>query len=341
MRFLKKNQAQLDKKHPDGKFYGQFGRCHIRTENSSAQCYSYAMKSLIYKIKESNRAEELMIIPIFYVRNVFLKDKKFVEESIDDFWGHNEAVYLVKVPDDAVISNEFKDQTEFILVNNLKLNKDQIPKDPYRKESEKKRIPSVRFSAEVEMGINYYKFDELNTQLASSGIGEFKPGVINIGGIFSVFSPYGFYYGVQFGIGLTQRATADSLSLKLNSYQVLVNIGTSILNTNWFSFNPTIGLGGGNLILKEERLIPDPNSLNLFSENNKNYTVYKNPSFLIDIKAELKFNIKIFSLSLKGGYLFDVTNKHWKNPNLLTNSPKTAMMGWHFKCGLGINLKVY
>jgi hypothetical protein len=332
---------KLDENHPNSKFYGQFGRCHIRTDNSSAQCYSYAMKSLIYKINESSQSDQLLIIPIFYVRNVFLKDKKYIEKSTENFWGTKEAVYLVKIPEKIEISSEFKEKTEFVFINNLKLTKDQIPNDPYRKGNEKKKIPSLRFSSEVEMGIQYYDFGNLNNYLASNGLSGFKSPIVTIGGIFSVFSPYGFYYGMQFGIGLSQRVNNDSTSLKLNSYNVMVNIGTSILNTSWFSFNPMIGIGGGNFSLKETKTINDPNSLNLFSENNQNYTIYKNPSFLIDIKGEIKFNIKIFSISIKGGYLFDVTNKHWKNPNILPNSPKTAMMGWHIKGGLGINLKVY
>ena len=93
--------------------------------------------------------------------------------------------------------------------------------------------------------------------------------------------------------------------------------------------------------MKEKRIIPDPNSQNLFSENNTNYTINKNPAFLLDIKGEFKFNIKLFSISLRSGYLFDVTNKRWKNPSILVNSPKTSMMGWHIQAGLGINLKVY
>lgn len=339
--YMYKSLKSLDKKYPEGKFYGQFGRCHIRTGNSGAQCYSYAMKSLIYKIKESERSDKLMIIPIFYVRNVFLKEKKFIENIYENFWGQEEAVYLAKVPEKEVVSEEFKDQTEFIIINNLKLTKDQIPKDPYRSENEKKKIPSLRFSTEVEIGMNYYNFDELNNMLETQGLGKFKSSIVSIGGIFSVFSPYGFYYGMQFGIGISQRVSNDSVALKLNSYNVMFNIGTSLLNTSWFSFNPIIGLGGGNFSLKEERIIPDPNSANLFSENNTNYTIYKNPSFLIDIKGEVKFNIKFFSLSFRGGYLFDVTNKRWKNPGILENSPKTAMMGWHFRGGLGINLKVY
>ncbi|MCB0478935.1 MAG: hypothetical protein KDC84_12260 [Crocinitomicaceae bacterium] len=331
----------LDTQFPDSKFYGQFGRCHIRTDNSSAQCYSYAMKSLIYKINESDKSDQLMIIPIFYVRNLFLKDKKFIENIIDDFWGTDEAVYLVKVPKDVKISNEFKDKTDFILINNLKLTKDQFAKDPYRTENQKKKIPSLRFSSEVEMGISFFNFTDLNSSLSAKGLPGFKSQIPTIGGIFSVFSPYGFYYGMEFAIGLSQRVNNDSTTLKLNSYNIIVNIGTSLLNTSWFSFNPSIGIGGGNFSLKEQKIISDPNSANLFSENYTNYTIYKNPSLLLDFKGELKFNIKIFSISFRGGYLLDVTNKRWKNPELLTNSPKTAMMGWHVRAGLGINLKVY
>lgn len=332
---------KLDEKFPHGKFFGQFGRCHIRTDNSSAQCYSYAMKSLIYRINESDQSDKLMIIPIFYVRNVFLKDKKFIESNIDNFWGNEENVYLVQVPKDIRISNEFKDKTEFILINNLKLTKDQFAKDPYRKENQKKKIPSLRFSSEVEMGISFFNFSNLNSYLSSNGLQTFKQEIPTIGGIFSVFSPYGFYYGMEFSIGFSQRVNTDSVGLKLNAYNVMANIGISLLNTPWFSFNPSIGIGGGNFSLKEERIIPAPNSGNLFSEQNKNYTIYKNPSFLLDFKGEIKFNIKIFSISFRGGYLLDLTNKRWKNPGILPDSPKTAMAGWHIKGGLGINLKVY
>ncbi len=331
----------LEKEFPDSKFYGQFGRCHIRTDNSSAQCYSYAMKSMICKIGEAKGPDKVMIIPIFYVRNLFLKDKKFVEKNMENFWGLDEAVYIVKLEEKIKISNEFNEKTGFILVNSLRLTKDQIPKDPYRSESQKKKIPSLRFSAEVDMGVSFFNLSELNTFINNQGMSSFNSSIPTIGGIFSVFSPYGIYYGMEFGIGLSQRVNNDSVALKLTNYRILVNIGTSILNTSWFSFNPSIGIGGGNFSLKEQRIIPDPNSQNLFSENNTNYTIHKNPSFLIDIKGELKFNIKIFSLSLRGGYLFDVTNKRWRNPNILSNSPKTAMMGWHAQAGLGINLKVY
>lgn len=339
--FMYNSFKQLEKEYPQGKFYGQFGRCHIRTENSKAHCYSYAMKSLVYRIKEQSRAQNIMVIPIFYVRNVFLKEKKYIENSITNFWGLKEAVFLVKVPPQTNLSEEFISEIEFAFINNLKLSKDQLPADPYRKEREKKKIPSLRFSAEVDMGISHYNFGDLNSYLAQRNIAGFKNHVISVGGIASVYSPYGFYYGLQFQIGLTQRTNTDSVSLKLNSYNILVNIGTSLLNTKWFSFNPSIGIGGGNFKLSETRIIPDQNSMNLLSENNQNYTVYKNPSFLIDIKGEIKFNIKMFSISFRGGYLFDVTNKHWKNPNILPNSPNTAMMGWHIKGGLGINLKVY
>lgn len=331
----------LDQKYPEAKFYGQFGRCHIRTDNSSAQCYSYAMKSMIYKISEAKGGSNLMIIPIFYVRNVFLKDKKFIEKNIDNFWGLNEAVYLVKVPEDVAISNEFNGQTNFIFINNLRLTKDQMPNDPYRSENQKKKIPSLRFSAEVEMGMTFFNFTELNDHLSNQGLGSFRNNVPTIGGIFSVYSPYGIYYGMEFGIGVNQRLSSDSVFVKMTNYRILFNIGTSLLNTSWFSFNPSIGIGGGNFSLKEERIIPDPNSQNLFSENNTNYTINKNPAFLLDIKGEFKFNIKLFSISLRGGYLFDVTNKRWKNPSILVNSPKTSMMGWHVLAGLGINLKVY
>lgn len=331
----------LDKEYPNSKFYGQFGVCHIRTDNASSHCYSYAMKSLIYKINENDFKDELMILPIFYVRNVFLKDKKYLESSLNNFWGMDESVFLMKVPQDVQISNEFKSESKFIFVNNLKLTKDQITTDPYRTEREKKKIPTLRFSSEVEMGISYFKYNELNSFMNLKGLSGFKNPTVTVGGSFSVFSPYGFYYGMQFAIGLSQSAETDSVSVKLSNYNVLVNIGTSILNTSWFSFNPTIGIGGGNFSLKETRTIPDPNSMNLFSENNQNYTIYKNPNFLIDLKTEFKFNVNIFSFSIKGGYLFDVTNKHWRSTDILPNSPKTAMMGWHVKAGLGINLKVY
>ena len=51
-RFMKDEFERVYRKNPDGKFYGQFGRCHTQKDGNAKRCYDYYMNSIANRIND-------------------------------------------------------------------------------------------------------------------------------------------------------------------------------------------------------------------------------------------------------------------------------------------------
>lgn len=332
------NRFREEKNTHGGKFFGQFGRCHsglsIQEETS---CNWFYYRSLANRIKNwhiDDRPLKVFTTGILYKNDKYdIKGWEGVEEIVDTIFNKMDknrvAFYYFK--SNPVLDEKLSPLFDLILLNTYGQDKNYpgvVPSPinfPYDTLAQRQylqfNVGEQRYDLNGLKGIielnNYSKVTTLgiSSHTAIDGTG------VNIN-----------YYSV---ISQNQKYS-DSLSVKLSGYGISSNVSFSIFkNKRFIDLEPHIGYGFARLKLQFSEKFTDKTQID--TRLVKSVSDYKNPALILDIGSTLRFNVKLLSFGVFGGYQWDASDSKWKAGEDFIEGLETALSGGYLRYFIGLN----
>lgn len=346
-KFLYNRFTKLYEFYPDGSFFGQFGRCHIMTDENDPNCAYEAFRSLAKRINENTASplnNKVLPLPIYYLNtnyrysDVHITEKLVKELKLKDY----EGVTLIEIVRDSTYFKDFPKGFSHILVNTF-------PAD------ETSRIIS---SDSGEITENYSK--EYNSFDFLGHYGQFAND--NFKSFLQTYqSGFSDYFG--FGIASTSYGkgqpfasvrllfydtpslqSGDSLAYKLTGFESTIWIGYSPLagRAGAFSLFGGFGYTGWRLretITRETSPVISDTYFHEGASTEQRTNIYRNPAFVLDLGTDIRIRMGFMYLTFSGVYRFDMSSEQWKlKGKRLESSPGKNNGGLIFQAGIGISI---
>lgn len=336
-RIIYSNISKLMKADSNAKFYGQFGRCHINKEQSGIECGVYAFNSVVNRLNTGIAKNKVMSIAIFYKKNYY--NSKYYRSGADfakydldyiDFskyakFNCSDSTKIFKVKQsDSVLKNKFN----FIVMNDVCDTKNSTKSKLNNKYDRLEWIVSLDF----DKTYHFYNLASLNQGIFSNDSIKFKSPMISFGGGISVTN-FGTYFSFNYKQIQSQKIGFNKLSYTISGSQFGFNFGGDIPVTHYFHLMPHFSYTYQSLKFEMESDTLDVKFPFVPSANDN--VIHRNNSFSIGVGLQAKFAVtRFFGLNAGALYLFDPSNKHWRNSGKLDRqSPKTSLS--HIQIGFG------
>lgn len=336
-RHLAKRTLEVFENDSSAKFFGQFGKCHIRTKVYEAGCYAFDVKSFFQRIaeKDSTWRKNMLNIPLLYNQNgdysldqdyKALKSLKGVIQDSSFYLYENERGVLQY--DDGV-----EKEAKYAIVIS-KRNSSYF--DGNRSTYEPRKNPYRDYEEYMGFGLDF----EYNNYLPNNVNQDFGQNIFQnpqqaIVARLQTFMNYGdFIMGAS--VSIPQKINQDSLQLNFTNYRVFMGGGVSSIYRKRFTLYHNINLFAGSAKIVEEVTLADPNSSIQTWSDEKISTKYRNPYIGFELNTGMKLKFEPISIDIEGGYRLDVSNLKWRNSGIINSSAPTSFSGWYIKAGFTI-----
>lgn len=329
-RFMLDQFERLTKRYDQAKFYGQFGRCHLHSDQKAKTCYSYDMSSIAKRIGELDDPfykDKVLAIPVLYQTAGNRERSMIATLNLDYRFEEENKVYLIDIGylngDNPLVG--FSNSLPYMIVNTYEAAGFDV---------------EYQFTSGIEefhlggaIGQRYFnKLNTLNFELNQLGASSFSYP--------NTFYEFAFDYydlgfsGMHFGYSFSPEVSnGDRFTMKHS----LFSIGSSYATGNkWILGAIGNNLRFGNVTLKESKVATVPN---LIQVDNENITAYTNDIFYIEPYAEVRLTLPVISLNAKAGYAFDVSGKYWKIDEKVKDFTKTSFSSPFFMVGISLHSK--
>lgn len=329
-RFMVEEFERIYRQYPNGKFYGQFGRCHLHKQQHANRCYDYYMNSIANRINEidSSLTNQVLVIPIFYQNSREFDSDVIKSLELDEKFTTGTDAYIIdlayKKGDHSIVG--FYNRLPFVIICNSRGEQYSETDDYWENSLEE-------FHAGVYITYNNFRgMSKLNSILTSRGFGTFNPewngysfavDYIDMGEMATHFA-YDYYPEISNGDRFTMHGYSISSG---SSYPV----GNKFVMA---AFGLDFGYGRMNLIEEQQNIVP-----NLIQMNGKNIVRYKNDFFTLDPNLELRLTLPLISFNIRSGYAYDISGKYWKLDGKVKDFTKTSFSSFYAQLGISLNIK--
>jgi len=350
-RYMYNNFLKLVEQNPEGKFFGQFGRCHTSLNQTDENCDVTFFNSLAGKINNSPNPYlkgKVFIAAGFYPHAEMNATSTISKAGFASFLNKMEkqaydtSITLFLVEKDSVHYGDLYKHYNFIFFNNNSLANDRALKV---EKGRKKHKGFFGRSLDKDMftGISgEYQLAGVKTAALKPFFNTFgltppvSPIVMN-GLSFVVFNDYSgnyssFHYGKMAGLKYT---LSDTTGFSFNYSSVSFKYGSDLFPHNpLLNVIPCLGLTYSQYHIS----YTNSKSPSLFqSEKTGGDISYKNPAMLADVSLRVSTHFYMLGLSAWGGYQFDVSGQKWRRDgSYSTIAPKTSLGGWYAGAGVGL-----
>ena len=335
-RKIYENITALLQQYPEGKFYGQFGRCHTEFD-VDYNCKWYNVNSTALRLNEGSAKGKTLNIGIFYnsERNRLSSYENFEAELLKHMPSQcSNTTSLIKVPStDTALIKHFP----LILYNNPcnKSKSNRHDNDAYEED-----IFEWATLLDFGYGQSYYNFDQLNRgmQLGNNG---FKSLVQSIT-LGYTYTDFGNYNMGRYDQHINQKININNLHYTLSGFDLMEGFG----------YQPHIGNRAaigfyGILAYSRMVLLVEDDSAQLVSVTG--FSPIKKYQFTNDaISAGVGIDVRValshtFGFFARGRYLFDLSKRYWNISSggygvMDPNSPQQSHTNANLQVGFSINL---
>jgi hypothetical protein len=311
------------------KFYGQFGRAHISKNRTSLEKYgSYNFASLVSKINSSTKSylkNKVMSIGIYYINrqdNPYLSidhetDLARVFKSMK-----GDKIALENVKDHPDLDSVIKKNHQFVIVHNKSIKK------------EENSYSSGLFKSGIDFSYGWHDMDlgNINSYFGTN----FSSFPLNYWGFsFYAYGQQDVYVDYTFNFYNTLgNEINDTINTSLSGWNGFFNMGYNLTNNQIIDVIPVFGFGYQNMRME----IEEENLQGYTGTEGVTYSI-NNPAFVLNGRLDVR--VRLFQgmgLSLKGGYLLDVSKEDWKyNGDRVNANNKFSGLYWSAGITLGSN----
>jgi len=337
-------------KNCDGKFFGQFGRCHTaKSTQEQNSCNWYHFKSLANRIEES---PELKLKNKVMTTGILYKSDVYEDEAWADMDGHIDSLFdlmvddrilLYNLPKDSLLSKKLEGYFDFVLINTTKASSN-YPNTNLEDLNMTGGVSKSKFL--FSAGLLNIDLAELNDLLVEYE-DPFDNGLIIIGA--EIVTTNKNVDWIKSNLTVTwivpQKRVYDNLTLQR---EINMKLSGIFLN-NFTAFNltnkidaidimPGIGLGISRLKLKVDETSGGPIRFRHGFIGDRKTSEYANPALTFTLGGEVDLNLGPLTIGGTGGYQYDLSKKRWLTDKiLLDNGPETSLRGWYAQFHIGFN----
>ncbi|MEX1191440.1 MAG: hypothetical protein WEA99_05655 [Brumimicrobium sp.] len=330
-RHLEKNITSILKSDSTAKIAGQFGRCHVRTDQYNDDCYSFSMNSMIERMeKDSTLKGKILAIPIFYNQNTEIKvNKKVSDKKLNDLikrhklyvYNSNDSLFKIKgVKNDSgvVLINSY---WSFMSMDDI-LEKNNVDN---KQQAKRKKRPEEHFY----LTSNYMQFqNNINQDL---GVNLLPEDYIFYGIGFENIDDKGWQQSFSFNTIRPINKSTDSVDFRYTNWYVRSNIGYNIIYRKHFDLFANYNMTFGFAKVKEDRGFVESE----YTYDSKQIvSKYRNPYFNFGLETGVRLKFGSFGMFALGGYHYDVTNPKWRLNTIIPHSRGLRFSTWYLKAGI-------
>jgi hypothetical protein len=315
-----------------GKFYGQFGRCHLHKDAGAKKCYDHYMNSIANRIQEIDQSldNKVLVIPVYYSTGLLKFDKEIIESlELSDTLLLPGTAHLIDLAykDGNHAIDGFYSTLPFVIVSNVK-------DEPFEELGFEWNEEIFEIHGSAYYGYRYFNgIRRLNSALSAVGANDFT----------NKFIAYDFaldMYEIG-GVGMRAHFTyipeinnGDRFDLKGWRF----GLGQYITAGNkWFTSAFGLDYTYGQMSLTE---LLDNSAPNLIQSNGQNLIIYQNDVFSLDPNIEFRLTLPVVSFNLKAGYELDVSGKRWRLDGKMNDFTKTSFSAPYIQAGISLNFKM-
>lgn len=327
-RYMSDEFERVYKNDPTGKFYGQFGRCHLHKDQKARYCYDYYMNSIANRINDINPDlnNRVLVIPILYANSKRM-DKEMIENmGFEERYLNTDESYIIDLAylEGNHVIDGFYHDLPFVILSNAKADEDNYY-------DWGNRIEEIHLGAWI--GNSYFnKISSLNFALADIGANSFDARMLTYGlsADYMILRESGQSFSFVY-----YPAISNGDRFQLSGFNVTFG-GSYPVGNKYFLAAFGLDLGYGQMKLLEEQIGGDPNLIQI---DNKNISVYRNDIFTIDPNVQFRLTLPVISLNAKAGYAFDASGKYWKLDGKAKDFTKTSFTAPYVMVGASLNFK--
>jgi len=318
------------KNNPNGKFYGQFGRCHLHSRKAAKRCYSHDMQSIASRINmqsDSTIYGKVLTIPVYYNKAKAF-DKKVIDDlDLDDSFFEEDQVSIIDLDyldnDESIIG--FENDLKYVIVSNA---------------SKELQTNDYNFNYtlnEYHLGVSYgnrffRRLSNLNFALKNNNITGFTNKFTNYNIAFDYIGMNEMAYHLSYSF-MPRVSNGDRFDLRGSSFSYG---GGYPMGNKYFVAIVGVNYTYGQMYLIENN---DGTVPNLMQSEGNNITVYRNDVFSIDPNLDVRITLPIISFNAKVGYSWDVSGKYWKLDGKMKDFTKTSFNSTYIQVGVSLNYK--
>lgn len=329
-RYMCDEFERIYREDPSGKFYGQFGRCHLHKDKTSRNCYDYYINSVASRITEIDKSLEhaVLVIPIFYTKNRQMDGEIIAGLDLEPQFKEEGTAFIIdmeyKGGNHSITG--FFDKLPFVIICNME-------PDGYEDTYFTWDIPLEEFHLGAYYGYRYQNaMRKLNSALVDFGSAGFTNKFVAYTFFFDYLTMNDFGGGASFTY---MPPVSNNDGFEMNGYQVSVSSFYPFGNRFIMGF---VGYDWayGRMILTEQT---DNTIPNLIQANGQNVNIYRNDMFLVDPNIGFRLTMPVLSFNFKAGYGFDISGKYWKLDGKMKDFAKTSFSAPYIQAGLSLNIK--
>ena len=326
--YLYEQFLKVYKKHPEEKFFGQFGRCHtpFRMQEEWCKCYDfYSLAARINKSPQQRLKDKVLSTGVYYPKSYY----EFADNTQEAFryLSNNAAgkgLTLFDVSANSAVSKEFSDKFQYIIINKNQMTEEQVVPVDYAASDAFEYNPTGHFNG--EFGYLLFDFASLDKQFDFTTGENFKE-QLPFFGVGLAITTNNYYYSYNYsGIPESKTKVNDTTMFKMSGYRISVTAGGDLIKSPYVDIAPGMGVGISELKLTFENDNPVPEDGFEWANINK----YTNPGFVLDFLLLAGLNLGSVGIGAKGGYQWDISNKKWRaNTKIIDTSPETPLSAFY------------
>lgn len=332
------NISLLMKQYPEGKFYGQFGRCHtgFGTDNT---CNWYKLNSTAIRLNEGIAKGKTLSIGLFY--NV---DKKSVFENsqIDE---ELKSYLLTECSGTSILTKVASSDTflikqfPYILYNNP-CGKGKSSSNKSISNNSVEDVFEWATLLDFGYGQSKYNFGRINQNMKLPGKG-FNNLVESISLGYS-YSDFGNYNVGRLDVHITQKSILNNTHFTLSGYNIMEGYGycPHISNRFTIAFYGLLAYNRMTLLIEDDSVTQS--AVVGFSPIKRHK--FRNDAISVGAGIDFRFAItQTFSLFARSRYLIDLSKRYWNNTSggygmIDANSPPFSHSNANVQVGFSINV---
>lgn len=329
-RFMCDEFERIYRIDPTGKYYGQFGRCHIQKDKTSRNCYDYYMNSIAARISEIDKSlyDKVLVIPIFYSKQKNMDGETIEDLNMEGQFLEDGTSYIIDLSyrnGQHQVSGFYKSLPYFIICNEAA--------DGYEDTYFVWDIPLEEYHIGAYYGHYFFnKLDKLDNALESFG----SVGFTNKFLAYTFVFDYIFMNNSGTRVSYTHIPSVSNFDgFQMDGYLFSWG-GYMPLGNRWLVASLGYDMAYGRMLLTEETQNTVPN---LIQQNGMNVNIYRNDVFLFDPNVEFRITLPLVSLNLKAGYAFDISSKYWKLDGKMKDFTKTSFTAPYLQAGVSLHIK--
>lgn len=316
------------------KITGQFGRCHIRTEEYDDDCYSFNLSSMVERLeKDSTLKEKILTVPIFYTQTDKIEiNEDYKNVKLNDLMSRNN-VYIYKADSNLLSIKGLNSNSKIVVINThwaFTSMRDILEKS----EDQKRNEPSKRkkYGNDIlNLEAHYFQYgSNINDDL---GLNLLPFHNIFYGIRYESITEEGRQNSISFNAIAPINMETDSVSYRYTNWFLRSSVGYNFIYRKHFDFFANYHFTFGVAKVREDRGFESSEYTYDFKEK---VSKYRNPYFNIGADLGMRFKFGPVGIFILGGYHYDVTNPKWRLKTIIPHSSGLRFKSWYTSAGLSI-----